>query len=205
MDPSYNNSFGSFGSGGQTIGSGTGDIALYDNKKKSNKKPWIIVGVLVAIVAIGLAAFFIVPRKMKTAATSSLDEYSRLLIYGENNSEKIPTDGTWSSDYFAGKVIHENEGFDEQYFNNLENKYGDFVKKFEEEYKEENFSDSDEYELLQNMVGNVKNALSMAKEYAADTSDKDVGYGTFLGSDVVNNSAWIYSIIDKHEGQNEKK
>lgn len=203
MDPSYN-SFGSFDSGGQPIASGA-VMPANDTKKK---KRWLIIGVILAVVAVaGVVGFLLMPRKETSkTAEQKLNGYSNLLLYGKSDDGQISLDDRWDSDYFANKIIHADEEFDKEYFDDLEKKYEEFSSLFVTSYKEEGFNSSEEYEFVSNLIKTLKNQLSLSREYAEGISDGNIDETdkSILASKVVSNSKWIYNITSGY-GENSEK
>lgn len=170
MDPSYN-SFGSFDSGGQPIASGA--VMPADDTKK--KKRWLIIGAILAVVAVaGVVGFLLMSRK-ETAKTvaQKLNEYSNYLLYGTDSSEEINIGTTWPSNFIAEKINNGGENYDEVYFGNLINKFDTFASAFSKKYKEEDFENNeekaDEYELMINLIDSIKISLGAIKGYAGKT------------------------------------
>ena len=135
MGPSYNDSFGSFSSGGGGLSSGDSggifsgksdkrsnveqnsfdnqDIVLTPtpvNERKSSKKWAIVLLAVLAVAAIGLGIWWLISRGNLGGSSLSLpasfNKYANYLLYGKDSTEKIGRyDGANFLYYFDGKNI----------------------------------------------------------------------------------------------------
>lgn len=109
MDPSYNNSFGQFGSGvvnSPIVSSGAGDVVLQTGDQKNNKKPFIVVAVVLLILAIVFVGVWVVINmagfSKKELDSESYDKIKTSLIEqmqtmnNINNSLERGLNGRWS-------------------------------------------------------------------------------------------------------------
>lgn len=135
MGPSYNDSFGSFSSGGGGLSSGDSggifsgksdkrsnveqnsfdnqDIVLTPtpvNERKSSKKWVIVLLAVLAVAAIGLGIWWLISRGdlggSSLSLPASFNKYANYLLYGKDSTEKIGRyDGVNFLYYFDGKNI----------------------------------------------------------------------------------------------------
>lgn len=129
MDPSYNNSFGSFSSGGADGNYQQPMIAQTQGEKKTKK--WVAIFIIfLVIVLIGVLAVLLFGRKTKTSA-ESLEApywtYMNYLIKGEDSSDKLGRDDYSRADTMVKKKY---DNYDAEYFNKLKNLFNEFKNEF---------------------------------------------------------------------------
>lgn len=137
MDPSYNNPFDSFGSGGQTsqpIMSPVGeDIVLSHNQPMKKKKTWFIFAVLgVAFVGIVIAVFAVImmmnggKNNGGESTQQAFNRYANYLLYGNDNNESveafIPSDTYYIDENYSSSEYVANL---KELFSNFYNSIGD--------------------------------------------------------------------------------
>ena len=114
MNPSYNNSFGSFSSGGAVPGglsnsSAGGDIILAggENTKKSRKGLFIGLAAVAVLLIIGLFALLTMNGgggvDVSTSAKESFNAYANYLLYGEESTAKIEDTYSYDEVYALGE------------------------------------------------------------------------------------------------------
>ena len=117
MNPSYDNSFGSFQ---QPVVSAQGGNFQQVGERKSRK--WIIILIILVVIAIGLFAVVMINRNSGKGSAESIETsywtYMNYLIKGEDSSEVL-----LEEDYLGLETaIRENyDRSDESYFNRLMN------------------------------------------------------------------------------------
>ncbi len=114
MDPSYNNSFGSFSSGGgqtpQPVMSPVGgDITLPASQPVKKKKTGLVI--ILVILVLGLcvvAAIFLVPNFGKGGASGgndAIEKYKNLVLYGDENKSSSEESGIYFEvNYHKGDI-----------------------------------------------------------------------------------------------------
>ncbi len=201
MDPSYNASFDSFGSGGQTISSDGGGVVLSGSQKEKGKKSWIIGIIVVVLMLTGALAFVLMPKNnADKTAKQMLNEYSNFLLYGTESNEEI-TETDWSFAIIYDKMLYED--YDETYFDSLISKYEAFKAVSLSELKEDGFESSDAYMLFAELTKNVGEYLTDSKIYKGNIQD-NLEQAEDYSEKVINASSWLYLIVngygEKHEG-----
>ena len=168
MDPSYN-SFGRFDlSGGQPIASGAVMPAADNTKKKRG----LIIGIILAVVAVvGVVGFALSSQKTTSKTVmQKLNEYSNYLLFGTDSSEDIKLETDWPSSLLANKTYNSNEDYDEGYFDSLIKKLESFAAAFSKSYQEKELEDEEKYELIISLIESIKISLNAAKGYAGKSA-----------------------------------
>lgn len=127
MDPSYNNSFDSFGSNSGQFG---GDIVIDAKTQRSKKKTILVIGVICLIVVASLVAILLFLPKEK-GKRQIFNEYANYLLYGTESSKDIVDDYDWGYRYYADDldvIIREDY---KQYLDSLKTKYEAFSNVYE--------------------------------------------------------------------------
>ena len=151
MNPSYDNSFGSFGSGGGGVpqpiisSSEAGDVVLDASGGQKKSKKLLIIGI-VAIVFLVVAVLAILlfsnPQKggnnsneVLSDAKIALNRYTNYFLYGENKTDEVSEDfGGLGDSYFMKQI----ESFDGsmEYFENLKTYFENFKTLVSDETQE---------------------------------------------------------------------
>ncbi len=156
MDPSNNNSFGSFGSGANArpiVLSGSGDVVLpmsrNDNGKR-RKRGLIIVGIILVLVAAGLGVTALImnlPRNESTVTETGnyVDDFNifaNYVVNGEKKTEKLDGEYDRNKIYYIDEMsIDETSANESGYFAELKNLWNTFYEDYSvtEDAKNENY------------------------------------------------------------------
>lgn len=138
--------------------------------KNSNKKRWILGGVLGALAAIGVAVGVTIAFSGNSAVNdtkSLLNIYSNYLLFGVESVEPIPDNlDVWNADNIELQLANENITEKEAYFSKLVELYGEFKDSYEKnnKLKEEIGEENLDYSNI--LVSSTMTALSTLKEYS---------------------------------------
>ena len=133
MDPSYNNSFGSFSSGGgqapQPIMSPVGGDIMLPAQPVKKKKVGLIIGVILILIAIGAgvaAAMLMGKGGSEMTARQAFNNFSNYFLYGVEDNADITDEYVWGKTYYMQSVFDgdiENLSDAPEILENLKNKY----------------------------------------------------------------------------------
>lgn len=128
MNPSYDNTFGSFSSGG--AGGNFQQPAVMNNAPVRKSRKWIVVlAVLFVVVVTGLIVATMMMGRGKKVAVDSLDSsywtYMNYLIKGEDSNEELLEEDYLNSETVVKKNYVD---FDADYFNKLISLFDKFKK-----------------------------------------------------------------------------
>ena len=143
MNPSYDNSFGSFSSGGAgcsmsvsgPISSGDGDVPLV-MEKKTKKWPLVLLGFLfVVALAVGLISMAM-PKEQANSAVDAknyqeaFNLYANYYLYGEAKTDEITAEYNETKESYLNNLIDE-DNVPSEYLDNLVNYYAEFLSLYE--------------------------------------------------------------------------
>ena len=143
MNPSYDNSFGSFSSGGAgssmsvsgPISSGDGDVPLV-MEKKTKKWPLVLLGFLfVVALAVGLISMAM-PKEQGNSAVDAknyqeaFNLYANYYLYGEAKTDEITAEYNETKESYLNNLIDE-DNVPSEYLDNLVNYYAEFLSLYE--------------------------------------------------------------------------
>ncbi|MBR0430951.1 hypothetical protein IJJ05_01515 [Candidatus Saccharibacteria bacterium] len=171
MSPSYNDSFGSFSSGGAgpsmsvsgPISSGDGNVALAP-EKKTKRWPLVLLGFLfVVALAVGLISMAI-PKEQSDAGSSvsaktyqeAFNLYANDYLYGEVKTDEITAEYNEEVDSYFDKMIDE-DNISSEYLDDLKEYYTAFL----DLYKESSTENDEVLEILDK----YKNELDLTIVY----------------------------------------
>lgn len=174
MDPSYNNTFDSFGSGGgqmtqPIMSTGSGDIVLSSNQPAKKKKMGIIVGIVLILVAIGVGVAALIMFLNKGSVQKDFKEIVTLV-------EAVPSDFKWpdeEEDYseekewvYAILISYNNAGSISSYYDELDKKYENFLAKYQNSLSNDLLSEySNMLKILRNAIDYRKRENDLIKAY----------------------------------------
>ena len=169
MDPSYNNSFGSFGSGGTGNGvifsggvsggdSGGGDVVLASGSEKKSKK-WAVVLLLFLVVAlVGGGVAFLLLGSGKTSSKDFRKDFNRFANYvisGQESDADLTVDYDPSYNYF----FLANQGTQEEQIV-LYEKTGELLNNFVDGYNKSSDDEKKEFD-SEKMDQEIKNEVDL--------------------------------------------
>lgn len=126
MDPSYNDSFGSFGN--------NSDVVFQGTEQKNSKKKIIIIGAIVVLVIVAVVVVLIM-NMGKNDNTPSLSKYLNLVVNGdENNNADVGNEYSRDKVYYLRATLYDDDfGARITYFDKLSG----LLDKIEKQNKDE--------------------------------------------------------------------
>lgn len=172
MNPSYDNSFGSFGSSGvggasfgaPVVSSGGGGVVSGGQNKA--KKIVVVVVLFLLVVALFCGVIYFTMSKDKGGVSNVITgdaylRYANYLLYGEDKDTKIGESVSWTVNRGSGVLeIYDPEFDDKEYVDKLIDLYDGFQEDFGK-------SSMNEDEILSSVVSVVKDKLEGLREYVS--------------------------------------
>ncbi|MBR3132405.1 hypothetical protein IKG33_03300 [Candidatus Saccharibacteria bacterium] len=141
MNPSYDNGFGGFSSGGiasgggaMPINSGTGDIVLNSGASKEKSKKWLVIGCIAVVLIIAIVLMLLSTFKgngtedeLNISVKEAFNKYGNYLLYGNDSTEEIVKDDDldiYSTEFFF-------DSMDSEQLTILKNHYDEYYRDHE--------------------------------------------------------------------------